>query len=78
MKTVSKSLILIVIVSSLVSCAWYQGPELMDSSDASLDGSSLNETGPNAIDMLKSGENSGGNFADNGGNFETTDFDNVT
>ncbi|QLE79078.1 hypothetical protein FLM55_04740 [Francisella sp. Scap27] len=78
MGILNRFLILVIVISSLASCAWYKGPELMGSSDASLDGSSLNETGPNTIDMLKSGENSGGNFADSGGNFETTDFDNVT
>ncbi|AXA33127.1 hypothetical protein [Francisella adeliensis] len=80
MNIVNRFLILTIIVGSLFSCAWYKGPEpsAVDSSGTSLDGSSLGESGSNTISLLKSGENSGGNFADDGGNFETTDFDNVT
>ncbi len=76
MKTVNKILILTLIATAISSCAWYKGPELMP--DASLDGSSLNESGPNTIDTLESMYDYGGSYADNGGNYDTTNFDNVT
>ena len=49
----------------------------MPDANATLNGSSLNEDGPNTIDTLESEEDSGGSYADNGGNYVTTGFDNV-
>ena len=77
MKTVNKILILTLIAAAISSCAWYKGPELMPDANASLDGSSLNESGPNTIDTLESIDDYGGSYADNGGNYDTTNFDNV-
>lgn len=77
MKTINKFLILTFIVAGMSSCAWYQGPELMPDANASLDGSSLNDNGPNTIDTLKSMDDYGGSYVDDGGNYDTTNFDNA-
>ena len=77
MKTVNKILILTLVATVISSCTWYKGPELMPDANASLDGSSLNESGPNTIDTLESMDDYGGSYADNGGNYDTTNFDNV-
>lgn len=71
----------VIIAALLTGCAWYKGPPLQANADANLDGSALNETtGPGFFSTLKSGQKDGSGdtgFADNGGNFETTSFDNV-
>ena len=77
MKIINRFLILTLITIIVSSCSWYKGPEMMPDANATLNGSSLNEDGPNTIDTLKSEENSGGSYADNGGNYVTTGFDNV-
>ena len=77
MKTISKFLILTLIAIGVSSCAWYKGPEMMPDANASLDGSSLNDDGPNTIDTLESADNYGGSYADDGGNYDTTSFDNA-
>lgn len=78
MESIYKKIFVVCVFSTLVSCAWYKGPEIPIDANSSLDGSALNYSGPSAISTLDSADNNGGNFADNGGNFETTDFDNVT
>jgi hypothetical protein len=78
MKIINKILILTLIAAAMSSCSWYKGPEMMPDANASLDGSSLNESGPNAIDTLESADNYGGSYVDGGGNYDTTSFDNVT
>ena len=77
MKTVNKLLILASIIVGMSGCAWYKGPEMMPDANANLDGSSLDESGPNTIDTLESVDNYGGSYADGGGNYDTTNFDNV-
>ena len=71
----------IIIAAALTGCAWYKGPPLQANADADVSGSALNETsGVNIFSTLKSGQKYGSGdtgFADNGGNFETTSFDNV-
>ncbi|MFT4694031.1 MAG: hypothetical protein ACI8TE_000930 [Francisella sp.] len=78
MKIINRLSILILIAIGISSCAWYKGPDMMPDADASLDGSSLSESGPNTIDTLESMDDYGGSYADDGGNYDTTNFDNVT
>lgn len=70
-----------VIATLMTGCAWYQGPPLQSNANANLSGSALDETsGPGFISTLKSADKYGSGdtgYADNGGNFETTSFDNV-
>jgi hypothetical protein len=65
----------------VVGCAWYKGPPLQPNANATLDGSALDESsGPGFIKTLKSADNYGSGFdgyADDGGNYEVTNFDNV-
>ena len=64
----------------VTGCALYKGPSLMPNANASLDGSSLNESsGPGFISTLKSADNYGASdtgFADDGGNYVVSGFDN--
>ncbi|KEI34768.1 hypothetical protein [Allofrancisella frigidaquae] len=63
----------------LGGCAWYQGPELMPNANADLSGSELTETdGPGFISTLESADNHGGKYVDDSGNYNVTNFDNVT
>ena len=71
----------VTIATLLAGCAWYKGPSLQANADANLSGSALNETtGPGFFSTLKSADKYGSGdtgYADDGGNFETTSFDNV-
>ena len=81
MRAFTKFYIFGIVVAALTGCALYKGPPLQANADADLSGSSLNETsGPNIFSTLKSAQKTGSGytgFADDGGNFETTSFDNV-
>lgn len=80
MKVLVKSYIIFALALLVTSCAWYKGPPLQANANGSLDGSSLNETsGPGFISTLKSADNYGSSdtgFADNGGNYEVSGFEN--
>lgn len=67
---------------AISSCAWYKGPSLQPNANGSLDGSSLDETsGPGFFSTLESADNYGAGdtgYADDGGNYDVLNFDNVT
>ncbi|AIT09342.1 hypothetical protein LO80_04740 [Candidatus Francisella endociliophora] len=81
MRTTLKIYIVIFTSIILTSCAWYKGPPLQSNANGSLDGSSLDETsGPGFISTLESADNYGASdtgYADNGGNYVVSNFDNV-
>ncbi|AJI53415.1 hypothetical protein LA02_79 [Francisella philomiragia] len=80
MKVLVKNYVIFALALLVTSCAWYKGPPLQANANGSLDGSSLNETsGPGFISTLKSADNYGSSdtgFADNGGNYEVSGFEN--
>ncbi|MED7787738.1 hypothetical protein [Francisella sp. 19X1-34] len=81
MRIFTKFYTFVIIAALLTGCAWYKGPPLQANADADLSGSALNKTsGANIFSTLKSAQKDGSGytgFADDGGNFETTSFDNV-
>ncbi|AJI47998.1 hypothetical protein IB633_04115 [Francisella philomiragia] len=80
MRVLVKNYFVLALALLVTSCAWYKGPALQANANGSLDGSSLNETsGPGFISTLKSADNYGSSdtgFADNGGNYEVSGFEN--
>ncbi|AJI54826.1 hypothetical protein [Francisella philomiragia] len=80
MRVLVKNYFVLALALLITGCTWYKGPPLQANANGSLDGSSLNETsGPGFISTLKSGENYGSSYtgyADDGGNYEVSSFEN--
>lgn len=81
MKTVLMLCFMAFIGITVSGCSWYKGPPLQANANGSLDGSSLNETsGPGFVSTLESADDYGSSdtgYADDGGNYDVTSFDNV-
>jgi hypothetical protein len=82
MRVISKLYVITFVTLVITSCAWYKGPPLQPNANATLDGSALDESsGPGFFKTIKSAENYGASdtgYADNGGNYDVSSFDNVT